>query len=121
MQSVCLCDCKLYEVNGRRLCKIQVLLADDHPVVRGGVRALLEEEADIEVVGEASVVTRPLNWSKLRRMAIFARHGNAGWSRRGSGAPAAGTHRLQEIVGAECLTIRNTLKFAEFGRGQLSG
>lgn len=34
--------------------KIQVLLADDHPVVRGGVRALLEEEADIEVVGEAS-------------------------------------------------------------------
>lgn len=34
--------------------KIRVLLADDHPVVRGGVRALLEEEDDIEVVGEAA-------------------------------------------------------------------
>ncbi len=34
--------------------KIRVLLADDHPVVRSGVRALLEEEGDIEVVGEAS-------------------------------------------------------------------
>lgn len=34
--------------------KIRVLLADDHPVVRGGVRALLEEEPEIEVIGEAS-------------------------------------------------------------------
>jgi DNA-binding NarL/FixJ family response regulator len=33
---------------------IRVVIADDHPVVRAGVRALLEGEADIEVVGEAS-------------------------------------------------------------------
>ncbi|SIS14057.1 response regulator transcription factor [Microbacterium sp. RURRCA19A] len=33
---------------------IRVVIADDHPVVRAGVRALLEAEADIEVVGEAS-------------------------------------------------------------------
>ncbi|WP_026370411.1 response regulator [Kallotenue papyrolyticum] len=33
---------------------IRVLLADDHGVVRKGVREFLEEEADIEVVGEAS-------------------------------------------------------------------
>ncbi|KQS71314.1 response regulator transcription factor [Modestobacter sp. Leaf380] len=32
---------------------IGVLLVDDHPVVRAGVRAMLEGEADIEVVGEA--------------------------------------------------------------------
>lgn len=32
---------------------IRVLLADDHGVLRGGLRALLEEESDIEVVGEA--------------------------------------------------------------------
>ena len=33
--------------------KIQVLLADDHPIVRKGLRALLEGEAGIEVIGEA--------------------------------------------------------------------
>lgn len=33
--------------------KISVLLADDHAIVREGLRALLEIEPDIEVVGEA--------------------------------------------------------------------
>lgn len=33
--------------------KITVLLADDHPIVRKGVRSLLEQEPDIRVVGEA--------------------------------------------------------------------
>src|ERR1700752_5203151 len=33
--------------------KITVLLADDHTVVRQGLRSLLAAEADIEVVGEA--------------------------------------------------------------------
>ena len=33
--------------------RISVLLADDHAVFREGLRALLEAEADIEVVGEA--------------------------------------------------------------------
>jgi DNA-binding NarL/FixJ family response regulator len=32
---------------------IRVLLVDDHPVVRLGIRKLIEKEADIEVVGEA--------------------------------------------------------------------
>ena len=35
--------------------RIRVLLADDHPVVRAGVRAFLESEPDIVVVGEASI------------------------------------------------------------------
>ena len=34
--------------------KIKVLLADDHTVMRQGIRALLEKQKDIEVVAEAS-------------------------------------------------------------------
>ena len=32
---------------------IRVLLADDHPAVRAGIRGALEKAADMEVVGEA--------------------------------------------------------------------
>jgi len=33
--------------------KIRILLADDHTILRNGIRALLEQEADLEVVAEA--------------------------------------------------------------------
>ena len=33
--------------------KIRVLLADDHTILRDGIRALLEDQQDIEVIGEA--------------------------------------------------------------------
>lgn len=33
--------------------KIQVLLADDHTILRDGIRALLEEEPDMKVIAEA--------------------------------------------------------------------
>jgi DNA-binding NarL/FixJ family response regulator len=33
---------------------IRILIADDHPVVRAGLRALLDAESDLEVVGEAA-------------------------------------------------------------------
>ncbi len=32
---------------------IRVVIADDHPVVRTGLRGMLETQTDIEVVGEA--------------------------------------------------------------------
>lgn len=35
---------------------LSVFLVDDHDIVRKGVRALLEAEADIEIVGEAATV-----------------------------------------------------------------
>ncbi len=34
--------------------KIRVVLADDHAVLRAGLKALIEDEPDIEVVGEAA-------------------------------------------------------------------
>jgi len=33
---------------------IRLLLSDDHPVVRAGIRAMLESEDDLEVIGEAA-------------------------------------------------------------------
>jgi two-component system response regulator NreC len=36
------------------LSKIRVLIADDHGIVRAGIRSLLEGQPDIEVTGEAS-------------------------------------------------------------------
>jgi two-component system response regulator NreC len=33
---------------------IRVLIADDHPVVRAGIRALIEQEPDLTVVGEVA-------------------------------------------------------------------
>lgn len=33
--------------------KVRVLMIDDHPIVRSGIRMLLERSGDIEVVGEA--------------------------------------------------------------------
>lgn len=34
--------------------KIKILLADDHPLVRSGIRATLTEEAGVELIGEAT-------------------------------------------------------------------
>lgn len=34
--------------------KIKVLIADDHAIVRNGLRKLLEEQTDMDVIGEAT-------------------------------------------------------------------
>lgn len=39
---------------GNTMAKTRVVLVDDHPIVRSGIRNLLEKASDIEVVGEAS-------------------------------------------------------------------
>ena len=41
-------------MTGTSATKIRVFLLDDHEIVRQGVRALLESQADFEVVGEAA-------------------------------------------------------------------
>jgi DNA-binding NarL/FixJ family response regulator len=47
--------------------KITTLLADDHTVVRQGLRALLQAEPDIEVVGEAESGRHALQMTKQLR------------------------------------------------------
>ncbi|MCL6478384.1 MAG: response regulator transcription factor [Peptococcaceae bacterium] len=41
--------------------RIRLLIADDHPVVRQGIRRILEMESDIEVVGETGNSKQVLN------------------------------------------------------------
>ena len=43
---------------------VTILLADDHPFVRRGIRNLLEAESDFSVVGEAEDGYRLSNWLK---------------------------------------------------------
>ena len=38
---------------GKFQCTTKILLADDHPLLRQGIRGLLEREPDFEVVAEA--------------------------------------------------------------------
>jgi DNA-binding NarL/FixJ family response regulator len=38
----------------KNLCPISVVVADDHPIVRSGIKAELEAESDIKIVGEAA-------------------------------------------------------------------
>jgi DNA-binding NarL/FixJ family response regulator len=46
---------------------IRILLADDHPVVREGLRGMLAAEADIEVVGEAGSGAEAVAMARTQR------------------------------------------------------
>src|SRR5580765_3599462 len=50
--------------------RITVLLAEDHRIVREGVRALLEHEQDIEVVGEAQSGRQAVQLTRKLRPAV---------------------------------------------------
>ena len=55
---------------------LRVFLIDDHDIVRKGVRALLESEGDIEIVGEASTIAdaRRLIPGLLPRVVVLDTH-----------------------------------------------
>ena len=50
--------------------RITVLLAEDHQIVREGFRALLKQERDIEVVGEAETGRQAVQLTSKLRPAV---------------------------------------------------
>ena len=50
---------------------IRVVLADDHEIVRNGIKILLESEGDLEVVGEASDGQEALDECKSKQPDIL--------------------------------------------------
>ena len=62
--------------------KIRILLADDHPVLRSGLEALLGLEEGLEVVGQASTGEEAVEKARLLRPAVvvmdLAMPGNGG-------------------------------------------
>ena len=50
--------------------RITVLMAEDHPIVRAGFRALLKNERDIEVVGEAATGREAVQLARKLRPAV---------------------------------------------------
>lgn len=42
---------------------LRVLIADDHAVVRAGLRALLDGEPDLDVIAEAGSGEEAVSWS----------------------------------------------------------
>ncbi len=47
--------------------KLRVLLVDDHPIVRNGLKVLVHAEADMDVVGEAFDGETAVVWSRELR------------------------------------------------------
>ncbi len=46
---------------------IRVLIVDDHAVVRSGLRLLLEQDGEIEVVGEAGNAEEAIRWARSEK------------------------------------------------------
>lgn len=72
---------------------IRLLLADDHPVVRAGLRAVLEAEADFEVVGEAPTAERAVELASELGVDVVLMDLQFGEGMGGSEATAAITGR----------------------------
>jgi two-component system, NarL family, response regulator NreC len=70
--------------------KIRCLIADDHVLVRQGIRRLLQDEPDVEIVGEAGDAAEALKWvTELRPDIVLMDIGMPGFS------PFDATHIMQ--------------------------
>lgn len=73
---------------------IRLVLADDHPVVRAGLRALFATEADIEVVGEAATPEEAVSLGTRLAPDVVLMDLQFGADARGDGTTATRALRL---------------------------
>jgi DNA-binding NarL/FixJ family response regulator len=69
---------------------MRVVLAEDHVLVRMGMRLLLESMANIEVVGEASALRRATEQFPGIRVLVVSMHADEGYVQKALAAGAAG-------------------------------
>src|SRR5205085_632193 len=72
---------------------IRLLLADDHPVVRAGLRAVLEGEADLVVVAEAATAEQAVQLAARPDVDVVLMDLQFGRGMNGAQATAAITAR----------------------------
>ncbi|MER7417063.1 response regulator transcription factor [Micromonospora peucetia] len=72
---------------------IRLLLADDHPVVRAGLRAVLATEPDFEVVAEAATAEQAVALAERERVDVVLMDLQFGPGMHGAAATAAITAR----------------------------
>ncbi|MFI8360253.1 response regulator [Streptomyces sp. NPDC085612] len=72
---------------------VRLLLADDHPVVRAGLRAVLDTEADFEVVAEAATAERAVELAAREPVDVVLMDLQFGPGMHGSEATALITSR----------------------------
>lgn len=72
---------------------IRLLLADDHPIVRAGLRAVLETEPDFTVVAEASTAEEAVSWTARHEVDVVLMDLQFGPGLHGAEATAAITAR----------------------------
>ncbi len=76
-------------MNFRKTQQVRLVIADDHPIFRDGLRRLLEAEADLKVLGEASDGAEAVKLARqLKPDILLARSVDAQASRSGSLAGA---------------------------------
>ncbi|MGC4790347.1 response regulator [Micromonospora sp. DT178] len=73
--------------------RIRLLLADDHPVVRAGLRAVLATEPDFEVVAEAATAERAVTLAERDQVDVVLMDLRFGTGMHGADATAAITAR----------------------------
>jgi two-component system, NarL family, response regulator NreC len=94
--------------------KVQIVLADDHQVVRGGLKHLLEAEPDFEVVAEAGDIASTRRCVRERQPSVLVLDLNMPGGRVLDSIPALRSDApdTQIVV----LTMRDDLAFVDEAR-----